>query len=155
MFGIRGLTQGEIAMQRAMFGNTIVAAKVRIYPRNFWWPIPNDRAMTPDGNIYFPSQDFRADFSAGDVPISLKALFMHESTHLYQWYGLGQWVFARGPFDRNYEYELIPGKKFQDYGLEQMGQIVQDYYTIKHGGTVRGKSYSAADYEPILPLRGQ
>lgn len=153
MFGARGLTQGEIGMQRAMFGNAIAFSRVKIYPFNFWWPFPNDRAMTPEGNIYFPHQDFRADFSAGDVPLNLKALFMHESTHLYQWYGLGQIVWLVGPFDRNYNYQLAEGKAFKDYGLEQMGQIVQDYYTLKHGGSVPGKDPDLTLYEAILPVK--
>lgn len=153
--GGRHLTPGEIAMQRAMFGNGIDYARAKIYPYNLWWPFPNDRAITPAGSIYFPRQAYRADFSAADVPMSLKALFMHESTHLYQWYGLRQWVWVRGPFDRNYSYELIPSQPFHAYGLEQMGMLVQDYWTLTHGGRVAGKAYAAADYEAILPIKGR
>ena len=152
LLGSRRLTAGEIAMQRAMFGNGIDYDRARIHPYNMWWPFPNVRAISPNGSIYFAPRHYRPDFSASDVPLRLKALFMHESTHVYQWYGLGWWVWLRGPFDRNYSYELVPGRIFHQYGLEQMGMIVEHYYTLLQGGVVP-KSYTAADYETLLPLR--
>lgn len=150
--GGRRLTAGEIAMQRAMFGGGVNYARARIHPYNLWWPFPNTRTIAPNGSIYFPPLHYRPDFSAADVPLGLKALFMHESTHVYQWHVLGWWVWARGPFDRNYSYELVPGRRFDQYGLEQMGMIVQHYYMLLHGGVV-SKPYAASDYETLLPLR--
>lgn len=149
----RGLTAGEMNMIRAMFGTTVGFARARVYPRNFWWPYPFKRAMTPEGNIYFPGGDYRDDYSSLMVPLWLRALFMHEATHLYQWYVLRQVVFVRGLFNRNYDYKLVPGKALKDYGLEQMGQIVQDYYTIQHGGFVEGITYGVRDYRDALPVR--
>lgn len=149
----RVLTAGERVMVEAMFGPNPGYARALIYPRNFWWPYPNDRAMAPAGNIHFPKQDFQQDFSVAHVPVPLRALFMHEATHLYQWYELKQWVIARGITDREYTYTLEPGKELKDYGLEQMGQIVQDYYRLKHGLSVRSTRYRAQDYEHILPVK--
>ena len=147
----RSLTLGEMAMIQQMFGTSSEFSRARIFPYNYWWPLPNKRAMTPTGDIFFPPEDHRDDFSLPTVPLNLRALFMHEATHLYQWYVLRQWVIVRGPFDRNYEYELVPGKALNDYGLEQMGQIVQDYYTLAHGGVVRGKKIE--DYRDAVPVR--
>lgn len=149
----RPLTVGETRMIQTMFGTTAGLARARIYPHNFWWPYPNRRAMTPQGNIFFAEEDYRNDFSSPVVPLLLRALFMHEATHLYQWYVLGQWVFLRGPFDRKYDYVLEPSKALKDYGLEQMGQIVQDFYIIRQGGTVPGKGISVIDYRDALPVR--
>jgi len=149
----RRLTQGELAEIQWMFGVVPGIERARIFPYNFWWPYPNDRAMTPNGNIFFPSQDFRDDFSLGNVPIALRALFMHEATHLYQWYALHMWVWVRGPFERNYNYVLEKGKPLRAYGLEQMGQIVQDYYRLRHGVPVRGISYGLADYADAVPVK--
>lgn len=149
----RSLTPGEIAMIREMFGTMVGFTRARVFPHNFWWPYPNKRAMTPAGDIYFAGVDYRDDYSLSIVSLELRALFMHEATHLYQWYVLGQWVIVRGPFDRNYVYDLTPGKALRDYGLEQMGQIVQDYYTIRNGGAVRNKRYVASDYRDALPVR--
>ncbi|TVV77246.1 hypothetical protein [Sphingomonas solaris] len=137
----------------AMFGTTRGIASARIFPFNFWWPYPNDRAMTPDGSIYFPRRDYRDDFSAPTVSISLRALFLHEATHLYQTYVLGYYLMLSGPFDRNYEYTLVAGKRLEDYGIEQMGQMVQDYYRLIHGVSILGGVYMPDDYRDALPVR--
>jgi hypothetical protein len=149
----RALTQGELGMIRWMFGLVPGVERAHIYPYNFWWPYRNDRAMTPNGSIYFPSQDFREDFSSPAVPVRLRALFMHESTHLYQTYTLGMWMMVQGPFDRNYRYELEKGKRLKDYGLEQMGQIVQDFYLLRNGGRPRTRAIRLENYADALPVR--
>lgn len=58
------------------------------------------------------------------------------------------------PFDRNYDYQLEPGKKLRQYGIEQMGQIVQDFYSLRHGRRRRDLSYTLADYADAVPVRG-
>ena len=148
----RNLTAGETRMVTAMFGPHGGYARAKIYPRNFFWPNPTARAIPPDGNIYFPGDVFEDDFSLPFASLAQRALFMHEATHLYQWYVLRQWVFLRGPFDRNYRYDLIPGQALKDYGLEQMGQIVQDYYLLMHGGAA-DRRYRASDYRDAVPVR--
>ena len=107
--------------------------------------------MAPNGNIYFPGDTYEEDFSAVSVAVRKTAVFVHEATHLYQWYGLGQTVWFRGPFERDYDYELVPGKKFQDYGLEEMGMIAEHYYRVRSGQRV-GK-LSLADFQDLLPLK--
>lgn len=150
----RALTQGELNEIRWMFGTTTGISRARIVPHNFWAPFPNKRAMTPDGNIYFHGSDYREDFSLPSTPVRLRALFMHESTHLYQTYVLGYHLMVSAPFDRNYNYELVPGQKLKDYGIEQMGQIVQDYYLLRHGVAIRDNPYRVEDYADALPVRG-
>jgi hypothetical protein len=149
----RRLTLGELQMVRAMFGTTQGFVEARIVARNMWWPYPNDRAITPNGIIFFPHQAYRNDYSVATVPLPLRALFMHEATHVYQFNVLKIVVFAVGPFDRNYTYELVEGQALKDYGLEQMGQIVQDFYTISNGGKLAGKRYRPADYAAAVPVR--
>ncbi len=149
----RALTQGELGMIRWMFGWVPGVERAHIYPLNFWWPYPNDRAMTPNGNIFFAHKDFRDDFSLSTVPINLRALFMHEATHLYQHYVLGMWLMWMGPFDRNYGYRLEKGKALKGYGIEQMGQIVQDYYTLRNGGRGRLRGVRLEDYVDAVPVR--
>lgn len=149
----RPMTSGEVAMVNAMFGPNPGFARARIFRHNFWWPYPNHRAMTPSGDIFFPGEDYEDDFSGFYVSVPRKALFLHEATHLYQWYVLKQWVIVRGPFDREYRYNLVQGQPLKDYGLEQMGQIVQDYYTIRHGGVVQGRRNSIEEYNDAVPVR--
>jgi hypothetical protein len=150
----RAMTRGELAEIRWMFGTTAGFDRARIVPHNFWAPFPNRRAMTPDGNIYFHGDDYREDFSLGSVPVPARALFMHESTHLYQTYHLGYHLMLSGPFDRNYDYELVPGKKLKDYGIEQMGSIVEDFYLLRHGFRKRGSTVQLRDFADAVPVRG-
>lgn len=150
----RAMTLGELNEIRWMFGTTAGFDRARIVPHNFWAPFPNRRAMTPDGNIYFHGDDYREDFSAPALSVPLRALFMHESTHLYQTYVLGYHLMVSAPFDRDYDYQLEPGKKLRQYGIEQMGQIVQDFYSLRHGHRRRGLPYTVADYADAVPVRG-
>jgi hypothetical protein len=150
----RSLTQGEISILRSVFGGTIRYDSVRVYDRPFLGVFPRDRAMAPNGSLYFPYEEFLADFAGPGATLSKKALFVHEGTHLYQWYGLNWNVWARGPFDRNYEYTLVQGKRYAEYGLEQMAMIAQHYYTLRSGGTLRRpyNKYVLSDYQHLLPL---
>ena len=110
--------------------------------------------MTPDGNIYFHGSDYREDFSLPSVPVERRALFMHESTHLYQHYILGYHLMVSAPFGRKYDYQLEPGKKLRQYGIEQMGSIVEDFYSLHHGRRKSGLSYTLKDYADAVPVRG-
>nr|WP_317893257.1 vgr related protein [uncultured Sphingomonas sp.] len=147
----RPLSPGETAMLRGVFGEGIDYARVRIHPRKWWFVFPGNRPMAPNGHAYFPGETHVPDFAAPGVPLWRKASFVHEGTHLYQWYGLKQWVWVRGPFQRNYDYRLEPGKPFTAYGLEQMGMIAQHYFTLANGGRIP-LPYTLADYAPLLPL---
>lgn len=148
----RPLTIGEVQLLRSVYAGGITYDKVRVHSERWAFVFPKDRAMAPNGEAYFPGAEYAADFSLPTTPLSKRATFVHEGAHLYQWYGLGRVVWARGPFARNYDYELEPGRAYEDYGLEQMGSIAQDYYTLREGGRIAGP-YTLADYAPMLPVR--
>jgi hypothetical protein len=145
----RALTAGEIALLKSVYASTITYASVRIHNYKAYFFQPDDTAMTPDGEIYFPEKHCKADFSTSTR--SDRAWFVHEGAHLYQFYSLKWNIKVRGIVDRNYDYKLVPGKKFQDYGLEEQGDIAQDYYTPKDCGTI-GRPYNLSDYATILPF---
>lgn len=145
----RLLTPGETRLLQSVFANNIDYAKVRIHSERWAVIFPNDRAMAPNGEVYFPGDEYAPDFSL--APLDKRATFVHEATHLYQWYGLRQTVWLRGPFQRNYNYQLIKGRKFTDYGLEQMGMIAQHYYILREGGGIP-MPYTLADYASLLPV---
>lgn len=147
----RPMTAGEIALLRTIFADKIDYSKARVHSERWMWPFPQDRAMAPNGDAYFPGNEYSPDFSLSSTPLLKRATFVHEATHLYQWYGLARTVWARGPFARNYNYTLIPGKRFEDYGLEQMGMIAQHYYTLREGGHIR--NHILSDYTNLLPVR--
>lgn len=145
----RGLTTGEIAMLSSVFGSTIPYEKVKVHNYKAYFFQPDDTAMTPDGEVYFPPAHYQADFSSASI--SDQAWFVHEGAHLYQYYSLKWTIKVRGIVDRNYDYTLDPTKKFQDYGLEQQGDIARDYYKLKNG-TAISKPYKLSDYATILPF---
>jgi hypothetical protein len=146
----RLLTTGETNMLKAVFGSGITYGSVRVH--NFKWAFfqPDDTAMTPNGEVYFPEKHYVADFSSQGL--SKRTWFVHEGAHLYQHYGLKWNVTLRGAFDRNYNYKLDPKKtKLSDYGLEEMGDIAGDYYTLKNGGSIQ-RPYKLSDYSKLLPI---
>jgi hypothetical protein len=146
----RVLTLGETVMLRAVFGTGITYPSVRVHNFKRFFFQPDNTAMTPNGEIYFPAGHYVADFSTESV--GKRAWFVHEGAHLYQHYGLGWNVYVRGAVDRNYNYTLDPAKtKYSDYGLEEMGDIAQDYYTLTQGGGI-SKPYKLADYAGLLPI---
>ena len=152
----RALTSGERTMLSSVYGHRIPFSNVLVFPHRWSWPLPTNRSMAPNGNIYLPGADYAADLSAHTVSLYHKGVFVHEGAHLYQWYVLGWTVWARGPFDRDYDYKLIPGQPYDKYGLEQMGMIAEHYYVLKHGGRPSNlpvKSYTAESYAALLPVK--
>ena len=145
----RSLTDGEIALARGMFGETIDYGRVRIARRKWAFFQPRETVMAPDGHIWIPpaSSAWCEDFSAASQ--SMQGLFIHELTHVWQTQTRGRWYLPlmRHPFCR-YAYVLTPGKPFHRYGIEQQAEIVRHAWFARHGG---GKA--ASELEAILPFK--
>lgn len=104
--------------------------------------------MAPTGHIHFhPASDkWSDDFSR--EPLSAQGLLIHEMTHVWQTQTRGRYYLPlmRHPFCR-YAYELVPGKPFDRYGLEQQAEIVRHAFLANRGIKVA----SAAD-RSLLPF---
>lgn len=151
----RPLTQAETALARSVFGSAIDYGQVRLHHRK-WWPFqPSRVTMAPDGDIWFhPQSDlFCTDFCAG--PLHLQGHFIHEMTHVWQAQRGGKWFLPlmRHPFCR-YGYEIVPGRPFRRYGLEQQAEIVRHAFLLRQGSRVQGKPPLAV-YEALLPFSGK
>jgi len=130
----RPLTPGEIALARTMFGESLDYSRVRIV-RGKWWPFqPTGIVMAPTGNIHFHPDDPRWSEDFSRSPIELQGLLIHELTHVWQSQTKGRFYLPmmRHPFCR-YSYDLIPGRAFDRYGLEQQAEIVRHAFHAKHG----------------------
>lgn len=153
MTDARKLTVAEVELCRSVFGNAIDYSLVKIFNRK-WWPFqPRKVTMAPDGNLWFhPDSDlFCGDYCGANL--SLQALFIHEMTHVWQHQ---QGIFlplARHPFCR-YDYQLIPGKKFSAYGIEQQAEIVSHKFLLSQGRVLKN-GYVASQYEGLLPFGAQ
>tara|TARA_R110002051_G_scaffold46820_1_gene93431 strand:- start:994 stop:1443 length:450 start_codon:yes stop_codon:yes gene_type:complete len=146
----RALTEAEIGLCMSIFGEAIDYDRVMVFNRK-WWLFQNPRVtMAPDGNLWFhPKSNLFCDDFCGS-PRNIQALFIHEMVHVWQHQ---QGVFlplARYPFAR-YNYELLPGKIFSEYGVEQQAEIVSHYFLLKQGAQLKN-GYRIADYVGILPF---
>jgi hypothetical protein len=148
----RPMTCGEVALARSMFGDAIDCSAVRLH-RACWWPLqPNGVVMAPDGDVWFHPEDnvWSEDFAG--APLSAQGLLIHELTHVWQAQRGGRWFLplARHPFCQ-YRYELVPGRRFGRYGIEQQAEIVRHAFLMRQGQRVEGKPDLAA-YERLLPF---
>jgi len=151
----RPLTEAEAALARSVFAATIDYRRVRVHNRK-WWPFqPRQITMAPDGNLWFHpgSGLFCADFC--DSPLHIQGHFIHEMTHVWQAQQGGRWYLPlmRHPFCR-YDYEIVPGRPFHRYGLEQQAEIVRHAFLMRRGIRVEGKP-PLATYEALLPFAGE
>jgi hypothetical protein len=156
----RPLTSGEIALLRSVFGNSIDYTQVRI--RNeAYFPLLSDTLMTAvDGHIYFPGSTYSDDFST--LPPGEVGDFFHEMTHIWQeQHGVNVGfealigLFAGGgDYNKLYPYLLEPGRNFQDYNIEQQGEIVEDYF-VAANGIYEPENASVETYRDVLPFDQQ
>ena len=150
-FGIRprGLTLGEEASARGVFGDAIDWPRVRIWPRPFTPFQPRRTAVTPLGAIHFRPEDHLPDFS---THWSDMAWLTHELVHVWQ-HQSGQWVIPRGLWERRYHYgTLDPARPFLRHGIEQQAAIVEDWFRLTQGHAPYRGSGSEADYRAVIPF---
>jgi hypothetical protein len=130
----RSLTRGEVALARSIFGEAIDYSTVRLIKGKYWPLQPRNAAMAPNGNIYFHPHagGWSEDFSA--EPVFRQGFFIHEMTHVWQAQRGGRFYLPlmRHPFCR-YGYRLVPGRRFERYGLEQQAEIVRHRFLADRG----------------------
>ncbi|WP_174280208.1 hypothetical protein [Sphingomonas bacterium] len=145
----RPLTPDELVAARAVFGDAIDWARVRIHARGFTPFQPRRTAVTPLGAVHFRREDWRPDFSGDWAGM---AWLIHELVHVWQ-HQQGQWVIPRGLWERRYRYgALDPARPFARYGIEQQAAIVEDWYRLTRGQPAWRGSGSPANYRAVIPF---
>ncbi len=148
--GSRALTEGEAAMAKEVFGDSLDTDQTLVHRKKYWIFQRRRMAMAPNGDIYFHPNDFVNDFSA--LGISGRSWFVHELTHVWQ-HQSGVNVALKGALNRNYNYApLNRNVPFSSYGVETQGSIVEDYYRVKHGYSPRQGNATLDDYRAVLPF---
>ena len=107
--------------------------------------------MAPDGNLWFhPKSDlFCDDYS--ECNLNLQGLFVHEMAHVWQ-HQKGIFLpIARHPFC-TYSYEIIPGKSFAKYGIEQQAEIIRHVFLLKQGARLKN-GLGIADFDKMPMLK--
>lgn len=154
----RGLTEGELALLKPIFGDSIDYGKVKLYGKKWAFFQGKNVAMSPNGKVYFPSESgyYRADFSRASA--SMQALFVHEMTHVWQhqrgvnvvWKGFVLHVLSGAD---PYKYALETRRALSSYNIEQQASIVEDLFVLRkfpqYAADV-GITSSRADYEKVV-----
>ncbi|SFR79263.1 hypothetical protein [Sphingomonas jatrophae] len=146
----RRLTTGELRYAVEIFGSSIDYTKVLVHNTEAYFFQPSDTAITPNGEIYFPQESYKPDFS---LKLTDAAWLIHELAHVWQ-HQRGMWVRTRGMLNRTYDYgDLATAtRSFLSYGIEQQASIVGDYFRLRHGlGPTRGQGPISA-YEALIPF---
>lgn len=127
----RSLTPGEIAMAALVFGQSIDYERVKVHSRRYMPLQPKNCCMTPNGSMYFHRSCFLPDYSRGDPPV--RHWFLHEMVHVWQ-HQMGYAVRLRGAvrLGLSYDYELAPGMTLADFNMEAQGDLLADYFALKH-----------------------
>lgn len=127
----RALTHGEIAMASVLFGDAIDYRRVRIHARRYIPFQPSNCAMTPNGHLYFHASCFLDDYAHASV--NNQHWFMHEMAHVWQ-HQLGYAVRTRGAIrlGLSYDYELAAEKTLADFNMEAQGDVLADYFVLRH-----------------------
>lgn len=125
----RQLTTRETDLARSIYRNSIDYSRVRIIETALleWRTIGN--------NIRVPR-----NFSIRDA--SMAQIFIHEMTHVWQYQHTGTsyisvsladqligWI-STGDRGAAYEYTIVQGRTFFEYGPEQQASIVERYYAL-------------------------
>jgi len=141
-------------MAALVFSGSIDYERVRIHARRYMPLQPKNCCMTPNGSMYFHRSCFLPDYTRGDPPAV--HWFLHELVHVWQ-HQLGYAVRLRGAvrIGLPYSYELAPGKTLADFNMEAQGDLLADYFSLKHlrvPTTMRQQRYarSLPLYEQVL-----
>jgi hypothetical protein len=150
----RRLTPGEIATAALLFGDSIDYARVRIHGRRYMPFQPKNCCMTPNGSMYFHQSCFLDDYTQANL--TGQHWFIHEMAHVWQ-HQLGYAVRLRGAvrIGLSYDYDLAPGKTLADFNMEAQGDLLADYFVLRHlrsSIAMRQKRYAGSLplYEEVL-----
>ena len=147
--GERGLTKGETALVKGIFGeemseNSLALIRIASSPEE-----RQDRGADTNakGPIIFyilnGTSRYRDDFSQAEP--GLYSLFVHEVTH--------KWQFSKGLVGENlpavdYKYQISPEARFEDFTIEQQAAIIQDYTRhFLHPKTYEDTQYHQTFYD--------
>ncbi|AMO94543.1 zinc protease domain protein [Collimonas fungivorans] len=138
---VRPLTPGEIDLAKKVFGTSVDYSKVKVH-NGAYMVGAGSNAMTPNGEMYFPKDYYKPDFSTLDD--TFRIWFIHEMTHVWQyqlgysvkWGGIkiqikGGYKYAPGQdTPRAYVYDPAKDgdKSMTDFNMEQQGDLVSHYF---------------------------
>ena len=141
----RHLTQGEIALARTVYGDTIDYSSVIVSNGKYLPFQGNNYAVSPNGEIYF-ADTYYDDFSTENL--NAKAHFIHEMGHVYQ-HDSGINVTVRGLAVQvphllgavdAYDFRSVmrSGVPFHEWTIEQQASYYQEYFYQREYNRITG-----------------
>ncbi|MGE3143680.1 MAG: hypothetical protein AB7L65_10195 [Hyphomonadaceae bacterium] len=130
LFARRRLTAGEIALGRAIFGEEIDWARIRIAQAPPLW----FAAMAPIGRtIWFGRWRAPADFAA--APLAAQGWLLHELAHAWQAaHGRVLALAKLGALGAGaYRIAWFPGARWEDFNIEAQAEIVRMLFLARAG----------------------
>lgn len=169
----RPLTDGEIAMARLVFKDSINYSAVRIHNEEYLpFGFQDDKtAMTPNGGMYFNPDMYAQYPDFSQTRDYEKIWFMHEMVHIWQyqlgysvsWHGF--WIAVTGGYIGGRAYRVDRSeykdpqdssknspdlhKTLPDFNMEQQAVIISEYFGAKYLGDP-GLSINVSFYERVL-----
>lgn len=151
----RPLTAGEIELAKSVYGSSVDYSQVRVH-RKPWLIVgqPETTAMSPDGNMHFPSKIYEDDYSKG----SQRELFIHEMAHVWQkqngitdpvWEGVSLFFSNWGNYNASYDLRIDPKKDLLDYNMEQQGRLIERYFAYVERNKNGPPTFKPADYDAM------
>lgn len=134
----RALTENEKALAETVFQKALDLERVRIHDAKYIFFQASNVLMTPNGQIYAPSEMYREDYA--NEPLNYRELFIHEMAHVWQFQTevlnpkfSGLFEFIRNGFDyrKAYQYVLEAERDLIDYGMEQQAAMIADYFLVE------------------------
>lgn len=151
----RPLTQGEIDLAKTLFGSSIDYARVRVHHKSHNWFQGEETAMAPDGNLYYPTEIYRNDFSQGSS--GDRSTFIHEMTHVWQKQNnlfdpvptaIGLWWDKGRNYHAAYDISNVSAfKDLREYNMEQQGELVRSFFEMKERQKKPPEPFKPADYD--------
>lgn len=150
-FARRGLTEGEKALARRVFGDALALDEIRLIAAPAWLK----RAFVPGrwfGRdwIVWPRRAWSADFSA--EPLNPRAGLVHELVHVWQaqqGVNLALAKLKAGDGPKAYGYQPDDGCRWETLNIEQQAMAVEHAYRLSEGGRAPA---DAAFYRRLAPL---
>lgn len=143
----RPMTNGEVALARSIFGDSIDYRSVKLFNRPYMLVTGKTHGLSPNGNIYINGDGkWSEDYAAG---LRGQALLIHELTHVWQ-VQRGRDVrkeafleFVRNNFDYDgvYQFDINSPEKFRAHNLEQQAAMVTRYYNLRQEFHMTAQDY--------------
>jgi hypothetical protein len=136
--GPRGLTQSEIEIARAVFGDTLDPSRITVNESAIIAGDGKARALS-DGSINFPPGTFAKAGTSPGARLDYEHWLVHELTHQWQYqHGARMTFLLPDAIAADYDYggpaglveATNQGRAITDFNYEEQGDILADYYVL-------------------------